>query len=168
MCDFLIEINNENNYHNNWNWARFEWMIEHPLTKKELLDHMGLWFDDDHLVGATLIDMYFGEAFVGVFPRYQYLYPELLKYAFDNLKDDEGLGIAIHDDNKLEINEALKQGFYLEEAEETDCEITLDKEYPITLPSGFKIEAYDAEKNSKEIEWLFYQGFDNGNDKEEF
>ena len=66
VCDFLIEINKENDYHNNWNWARFEWMHEHPLTNKELLNEMGLWFDDDHLIGATLIDMFFGEAFVGV------------------------------------------------------------------------------------------------------
>ncbi len=54
VCDFLIEINKENNYHNNWNWARFEWMYEHPLTNKELLNEMGLWFDDNHLVGAAL------------------------------------------------------------------------------------------------------------------
>ena len=37
VCDFLIEINKENDYLNNWNWARFEWMHEHTLTKKELL-----------------------------------------------------------------------------------------------------------------------------------
>ena len=58
VCDFLIEINKENNYHNNWNWARFEWMYEHPLTQKELLPYMGLWFDDNHLVRAALIDMF--------------------------------------------------------------------------------------------------------------
>ena len=168
VCDFLIEINQENNYHNNWNWARFEWMYEHPLTKKELLKYMGLWFDDDHLVGAALIDMFFGEAFVGVLSKYHHLYPEILKYAFENLKDDEGLGVSIHDDNKEEIEEASKQGFFKADAEETDCVIKLDKEYSVTLPNGFKIETYDAEKHPKEMEWLFWQGFNHGNSKEEF
>lgn len=168
VCDFLIEINEENNYHNNWNWARFEWMCEHPLTKKELLSDMGLWFDDDHLVGASLIDMFFGEAFVGVLSRYSYLYPEILEYAFDNLKDENGLGIALHDDNLLEIKEAIKEGFYKVEAEEIDCIFNLNDELPISLPDGFSVETFDAEKHPKEIEWLFYQGFDHGNDKEEF
>ena len=168
VCDFLIEINKENDYLNNWNWARFEWMHEHPLTNKELLNEMGLWFDDDHLIGATLIDMFFGEAFVGVLSKYEYLYKELLKYAFDNLKDDQGLGITFHDDNEQEINEAIKQGFFKVDAEEIDCVIELKDELPISLPNGFSVETYDAQKNPKEIEWLFYQGFDNGSDKDDF
>ncbi len=168
VCDFLIELNEESNYHNNWNWARFEWMHEHPLTQKELLEYMGLWFDDNHLIGAALIDMYFGEAFVGVLSKYQHLYPKILRYAFDNLKDDQGLGIAFHDDNKEEIQEAVRQGFFETDSEEVDCVIKLDKEFSISLPDGFSIETYDAQKNPKEIEWLFWQGFDHGNDKEEF
>ena len=168
VCDFLIELNEENNYHNNWNWARFEWMHEHPFTKKELLEYMGLWFDDNHLIGAALIDMFFGESFVGVLSNYEYLYPELLKYAFDNLKDDQGLGISFHNDNKKEIEEALKQGFFKTDGEETDCVIELNKEYPINLPAGFSVETYDAQENPEEMEWLFWQGFDHGDNKEEF
>ena len=144
VCDFLIEINEENHYHDNWNWARFEWMHEHPLTQKELLGSMGLWFDDDHLIGAALIDMFFGEAFVGVLSDHRYLYPEILKYAFDHLKDDQGLGIALCDDNHQEIEEAMKQGFFKTETEEVVCVIDLAEEHPITLPAGFSIETYDA------------------------
>ena len=168
VCDFLIEINKGNNYHNNWNWARFEWMHEHSLTKKELLKYMGLWFDDDHLIGAALIDMYFGEAFVGVLENYRHVYHEILNFAFENLKDEEGLGVAFHDDNKEEIQEAIKQGFIKAEAEETDCVIELSKEFSISLPEGFSVETFDAEKNSQEIEWLFWQGFDHGNDRKVF
>lgn len=168
VCDFLIEINKECPYHENWNWARFEWMCEHPLTDKSLLSSMGLWFDDDHLVGAALIDMYFGEAFVGTLKRYRHLYPEILSYAFANLKDDQGLGISIHDGNAIEIEEAKKQGFHKEEAEEVDCEILLENRFPILLPKGFSIESFDAEEHPLEMEWLFYQGFDHGEDKDEF
>ena len=168
VCDFLIEINKENNYHNNWNWARFEWMHEHTLTKKELLKYMGLWFDGDHLVGAALIDMYFGEAFVGVLSNYHYLYSEVLKYAYDNLKDEEGLGVSIHDENKEEIEAAIKQGFIKANEEETDCVIELKEDFSVSLPLGFEIKTYDAQKHPQEMEWLMWQGFDNGSDKEEF
>lgn len=168
VCDFLIEINQENSNHFNWNWARFEWMHDHPLTKKESLGYMGLWFDDDHLIGAAVLDMYFGEAFVGVLSEYKYLYPEILKYAFDNLKDDQGLGVTFEDSNIEEIKEALKQEFYKEEADEELCEIGLEKEFPIQLPNGFSIGEYDPYENQEESEWLFWQGFDHGDDKEEF
>ena len=30
VCDFLIELNACDTSHINWNWARFEWMYEHP------------------------------------------------------------------------------------------------------------------------------------------
>ena len=168
VCDFLIEINQESRNHANWTWARLEWMIEHPLTKKELLPAMGLWFDGDHLVGAALIDMYFGEAFVGVLKAYQDLYPQALEYAFDNLKDDQGLGIAINEDNKVELEVAIKQGFFKTDGVETVCEIPLDKEYPIDLPTGFSIETFDCDANPEEISWIMYQGFDNGDNKEKF
>lgn len=168
VCDFLIELNKESRYHSNWNWGRFEWMHEHSLTKKELLGYMGLWFEDDRLIGAALIDMFFGEAFVGVLRRYRALFPEILKYAYDNLKDDQGLGIAFHDDNEEEIQEAMKQGFLKAEGDETDCEIELNKEYPVAVPNGFSIESFDAQEHPLEMEWLCWQGFNNGNDKEEF
>lgn len=168
VCDFLIELNRESSFHANWNWARFEWMHEHPLTNKELLGDMGLWFDDDHLIGAALFDMFFGEAFVGVLPEYQALYPGILNYAYDHLKDDQGLGVAFHDHNRVETEEAIRQGFFKEEAEETVCEIELKEDYPVALPEGFAIETFDAQENPQEIEWLFWQGFDHGEDKEEF
>lgn len=168
VCDFLMQINKENNYHNNWTWARFEWMVEHPLTNKTLLPSMGLWFDDESLIGAALFDMYFGEAFAGVLTKYQYIYPEILHYAYDYLNDENGLGIAIHDDDKKAINEAIKQGFKKVAASETICEISLNEEIPIRLPEGFKIETFDAQKKAKEMEWLFWQGFDHGDNKKQF
>ena len=143
-------------------------MVEHPLTQRHLLNYMGLWFDDDHLVGAALIDMYFGESFVGVLQNYRFLLSEIITYSFNNLKDDKGLGIAIHDDNKFEIDEVIKQDFFKTEADETVCTIELNKEFQIALPGGFKVETFDAQQNPLEMEWLCWQGFNHGNDKDEF
>ncbi|MDY6392776.1 MAG: GNAT family N-acetyltransferase [Bacilli bacterium] len=168
VCDFLIALNEENPLHANWNWARFEWMYEHPFTKKELLGSMGLWFDDGRIIGAVLFDMYFGEAFVGALSKYQHLYPEMLDYAFTYLKDDQGLGVTINDKNSAEIAEAVRQGFFKTDASEAVCEILLEEELPISLPEGFSLEGFDAQEHPEEMGWLTYQGFDNGEDKEEF
>ncbi len=91
-----------------------------------------------------------------------------MKYAYENLKDEKGLGIAIHDDNKEEIEEVLNQGFYKVDAEEVDSVIELNKEYDFALLKGYSVETYNAQEHPLEIEWLMYQGFNNGNDKEVF
>ena len=43
VCDFLIELNTHDTSHINWNWARFEWMYEHPEFNKDLIESIGLW-----------------------------------------------------------------------------------------------------------------------------
>lgn len=167
VCEFLIELNKDGK-HLNWNWARFEWMAEHPLTKKELLGSMGLWIENNKVIGAALIDMFFGEAFIGALKEYFNIYPEILKYAYDNLKDEEGLGIAINDLNTEEIKLAESTGFNKAEEKETLLEIKLDNKFDINLPDGFNIEEYDANKNQEEMSWLMWQGFDHGDNKKEF
>ncbi|MDO5138053.1 MAG: GNAT family N-acetyltransferase, partial [Oscillospiraceae bacterium] len=66
VCEFLIELNRNSKDHINWNWARFEWMYEHPEFDKSSIGSIGLWTDSDRIVGAAIYDMYFGEAFCGV------------------------------------------------------------------------------------------------------
>ena len=78
VCDFLIELNREDQNHINWNRGRFEWMTEHTEFDKSLMGSIGLWMDGERVVGAAIYDMYFGEAFVGALPAYSSLYPEIL------------------------------------------------------------------------------------------
>ena len=111
VCDFLIALNRRDKSHINWNWARFEWMHEHPGFDQSAAGSIGLWTDGDRFVGAAIYDMYFGEAFCGVLPEYEALYPEVLDYAWRELRDDAGLGIAICDGNVREIEAAEKRGF---------------------------------------------------------
>jgi hypothetical protein len=54
VCDFLMELNRENQNHINWNWARFEWMMEHPEFDKSLMDSIGLWMDSEKVVGTAI------------------------------------------------------------------------------------------------------------------
>lgn len=168
MLDFLIEINKEDHKHIHWNWARAEWMFGHPEFDYDSMNKIGLWLDDNHIVGIAIYDQYNGEAFCGALKGYEKLSPEILEYAFKELKDDSGLGISICDDAKQEIKDALAAGFEKEEADETMLFIDLDKELPISLPKDFYIKEVNPYQNSREIQWLFWQGFNHGTDKEEF
>ncbi|MEE3492545.1 GNAT family N-acetyltransferase [Ruminococcus sp.] len=168
VCDFLIGLNRENQNHINWNWGRFEWMMEHPEFDKSLMNSIGLWMDGDKVVGAAIYDMYFGEAFVGALPAYSALYPEILDYAYCELKDENGLGVAVCDTCTDEISMAKSAGFTLAEQTETVMRIDLDKELPANLPDGLRYAELDPVKEPYDFQWLLWQGFDHGTDKAEF
>ena len=168
VCDFLIELNRDNQNHINWNWGRFEWMTEHTEFDKSLMGSIGLWMDGERVVGAAIYDMYFGEAFVGALHEYSSLYPEILDYAYSELKDENGLGIAICDDCTNEIDAAKSAGFTLAEQTETSMRLDLNKELNADLPDGLRYVRLDPVKDPYAFLWLLWQGFDHGTDKAEF
>ena len=161
VCDFLIELNRKSRNHINWNWGRFEWMME-------LMNSIGIWIDDDRVVGAAIYDMYFGEAFVGVLPEYSALYPESLDYAYRELKDENGLGIAICDTCFDEICTVESTGFEIAEQTEIVMRIDLNKELSVDLPDGLYFAELDPVKELVAFQWLLWQGFDHGTDKAEY
>ncbi|MBR4655055.1 MAG: GNAT family N-acetyltransferase [Oscillospiraceae bacterium] len=168
VCNFLIELNQKDRTHINWNWARFEWMMEHPEFDKSARSSIGLWWSDGKVVGAAIYDMYFGEAFCGVLPEYEALYPEILDYAYRELKDDSGLAVAIHQENAAEIKAALQAGFERTDQKETIMELSLDREFSSYLPGGLQLREMDQIADRAALEWLFWQGFDHGDDREAF
>ena len=168
VCDFLIELNRTDRSHINWNWARFEWMMEHPEFDKLSRSSIGLWWSDGKVVGAAIYDMYCGEAFCGALPDHQSLYPEILDYAYRELKDDAGLAIAVNEENTAEIREVLKAGFERIDQKETVMELSFERLVSSALPEGFRLREMDQIEDREALEWLFWQGFDHGEDREAF
>lgn len=168
LVSFLIRLNQENRYHMNWNWARLEWMIGHPQTDLSLINSIGLWFDNKEIVACAIYDMYFGEASILALKDYEYLYPEILDYAYNNLKDDQGLGIAIYDKDEKLINYALQKGFKKREANENIMVFELESLMEVTLPKDISISEVDCYSEMDKMGWLFWQGFNHGNDYNEY
>ncbi|MBQ7460211.1 MAG: GNAT family N-acetyltransferase [Oscillospiraceae bacterium] len=168
VCDFLIELNKRDKSHINWNWARFEWMFEHPEFDKSLKSSIGLWLRGGKIVGAAIYDMYFGEAFCGALPEYPELYTEALDYAYDKLRDGSGLGVAVCDGCEWETSAAKKRGFFPYEQAETMLCIDLSERLCASLPAGYGIAELDPAENAYEFQWLLWRGFDHGEDRAEF
>ena len=168
VCAFLIALNREDKTHIDWNWARFEWMIEHPEFDKSAISSIGLWWERDRIVGAAIYDMYFGEAFCAALSGYEAIYPEILDYAYRELKDDAGLRIAICDESRSEIEAAETGGFAPAGQSETLLRLELDKLRRRELPEGYTLSELDPAEQPEAFQWLLWQGFDHGTDYEEF
>ena len=167
LCDFLIKLNKDNKDHINWNWARFEWMYEHPMFDKSSLSLISLWIDNNEIVGTALYDMFFGEASILVLPHYYHLYSEILDYAYHNLKDDDGLKVAVPDNHEIEIALITKAGYT--KIDQTETMMSIDLNSPLNVPhlEGIRFINLDPINDYDELCWLFWQGFDHGDDKEE-
>ena len=168
LCNFLISLNEQDDSHINWNWARLEWMVEHPEFDKSLKNSIGLWTVGEKIVGAAIYDMYFGEGFCGVLPEYKELYPEVVEYACKELKDDSGFGLAICDKNTDEADVVKGLGFEIADQDETIMVKSLNDDLRAQLPDGLKFFSPDPVDDVYDLEWLFWQGFDHGDDKAEF
>lgn len=142
--------------------------MEHPEFDRDARSAIGLWWAGDRVVGAAIYDMYYGEAFCGALPEYQALYPEILDYAWRVLKDDSGLAIAINQKNAAEKKAALQAGFERIDQKETIMERSLDQDFPSSLPEGFALREMDQIADREALSWLFWQGFDHGEDREAF
>ena len=142
LIDFLVQLSNEDMNHINWNWARFEWMIEHPDTDKLSLEKIGLWWEKGNIVGAAIYDMYLGEAFCGTLKTHMDILPEILDYAYRIFKDENGLGIAIRNEDLKAIEKAIDLGFEKVNQTENVMMLGLDNIIPSRIPADIVIREY--------------------------
>ena len=166
VCDFLIALNREKK-HINWNWARWEWMYAHPYCDRENLHTIGLWLDGETIMGAAIYDLFHGEAFCGALDRYEYLLPEILEYAYANLKDENGLGIAARDDDISMQEQLARMGYHKAEQTETILCRDLNKSLDYELPSGFAIREIRFPEDNLAYQTVVWKGFGHEGDQAE-
>lgn len=168
VINFLIELNKHDKLHINWNWARFEWMYYHPEFDKKNINKIGLWFESNKVVGLAVYDMYYGEGAILVLPSFEFLYQEILDYSYNNLSDENGFSFAVNDKDYNLLDLIYNNSLNKIDNKETLMAIKLNYNFEYNLNNEFKIEEFDFLDDPVNIQWLFFQGFDHGDNKDEF
>lgn len=168
VFEFFMELNQKDKVHINWNWARWEWMYFHQDFDKSLICSIGLWMVDEKVVGAAIYDQYFGEAFCGVLPGFLDILPNIIEYAYENLKDENGLGIAVNDEDDSVKLLLAKCGFAQVEQDEDIFRISLDNQLQYELSSDYLIKEVVLPKDEYQYKMVLWKGFDHGDDIKEF
>lgn len=129
-------------------YTRWDWMATHGYLDKSAVGRIGVWENEDEIVGVATFDCQLGQAFCLTLPEYVCLKNEILLYAKDNLSKDEKFGVMIADTDLNFQDIAARLGFVATEQKENDAIFYLDRtstEYD--LPEGFHIttmkETYD-------------------------
>lgn len=166
VCDFLIALNSEKK-HINWNWARWEWMYAHPYCDRQKLHTIGLWLDGNSVVGAAIYDLFHGEAFFGALHGYDHLLPEILDYAYANLKDKNGLGIAVRDDDFSTHEQLARMGYRKTEQTEPILCRNLNEPLDYELPTEFSIREICFPEDNLAYQTVIWKGFGHEGDPAE-
>jgi len=73
----------------NYPFGRWDWMISHTYLNEEGLSKIGMWFDNDIIVGVSTYDtMLDGKCFFVLKTGYEFLQQEMITYAENNLAND--------------------------------------------------------------------------------
>ncbi|MNO33035.1 Acetyltransferase (GNAT) family protein [compost metagenome] len=162
ICDFLIDLSNDDRTHINWNWARWEWMFFHPDFDSNFMDKIGLWFCYDELVGMATYDHYFGEAFFATKQGFEALKEDILQYALANFSTEKGLGIAVNDSDTRTLDLLHRWKFKKNDLTENILEITLEQGNLDSIPpNGITIKNLDIKNDLYKHQTVLWEGFNN-------
>ncbi|GAU75424.1 GNAT family N-acetyltransferase [Fusibacter sp. 3D3] len=141
---FLLQLG-----YSEFSYARWDWMTTHSYLDKNAVGKIGLWEDEDRLVGIATFDTRLGSTYCLAFPNYAYLKKDMLIYAKEHLTGSGEFGVVISSNDLAFQDIAASLGFTATMDKEEDAIFYFDKtsvEYQ--LPNGFHIttmkETYDA------------------------
>ena len=143
----------------------FEYDHTHGSFDYEKAHRFGVWEDDGAIVATACFEMGLGEYIPCVKPGYEFLLPEMLRYA------EQELSIVQGSKRLLEVFSTDKQGyddFYIANG------YTIARSSPIlvypfekgfrdcVLPEGFSLISLEDENDPLKIDRCLWEGFDHG------
>ena len=121
-------------------YTRWDWMATHGYLDRSSVGKIGIWEDDEQIVGVATFDCQLEHAFCLTLTKYDFLKEEMLLYAKDNLSREGKFGVIIPDTDLKFQDTAASLGFCATHEKESDAIFYLDKtstEYD--LPEEFHI-----------------------------
>lgn len=153
--DFLVRLGSTN-----YTYARWDWMITHSYLDKEAIDRIGLWEDDDKIVGVATFDCQLGTAYCLSFKEYDHLKKDMLLYAKKNLSKEGKFSVVIPDSDNYFQKIASELGFVATESKEGDAIFYLDEtSIEFSLPEGFKITTMEETYDLYQYYRVLWKGF---------
>lgn len=141
-------------------YARWDWMTTHGYLDKSAIGKIGIWEDQDQIVGVATYDCQLGLAFCLTLPDYAHLKNEMLLYAQDNLSKDGEFQVVIADTD-LEFQDiAAGLSYIATDQKECDAVFYLDKTpNSYALPEGFRITTLKDTYDLYQYKRVLWKGF---------
>lgn len=164
--DFLADIYSVDTLNSYLLPQFFEYAHTHPFFNHKLTHRFGLWEDSGKLVGIACYEMDVGESFLVTDPDYDFLLPDMLKYAEKELyvssDGNPSLSVWVTDREGDKIDLLSRNG-YEKVYNEPVRIFSYTKPFPdIKLPNGYKIISLEDENDYVKIHECLWKGFNHG------
>lgn len=141
-------------------YARWDWMITHSYLDKSAVGKIGIWEEDNKIVGVATFDCQLGNSYCLVLPEHSVVKKEMFLYAKDNLAKEDKLNIIISDNDSKFQDIAADNGFIATEQKENDSIFYLEKtSTSYELPEGFTITSMKKTYDLYQYKRVLWKGF---------
>ncbi len=164
---FLNETYQHGNRFYNWLQPRWEYMHFHPSVREINLEKIGVFEEDEKIIGIVNIELNERNVYFQVRPNHETIKPFMFDYAeknFQGISQSTGKlirALFIHEDDQLLLAMAQSDGYeHWSDFDEYYSQYRLDKPIPQTpLPGGFRIISLAEENDIHKINEVLWAGF---------
>ncbi len=168
---FLTE-NYQKEDHNGYFLPEFwEYAHTHPMFNPYKAHRMGIWEENNQIVGIAAYEMDVGDTFLFTKRGHEFLYEELLNYAENELtlssKDNIQSDIWTTD-KQIDVVKLLEsKGYELIDEESITVYDYKQGFHETVLPEGFKIHSLEEKNDYDKIHECLWKGFNHGDHPDE-
>jgi ribosomal protein S18 acetylase RimI-like enzyme len=153
--DFFIKLG-----YAEFTYARWDWMTTHGYLDKSAVSKIGIWENNEGVVGIATFDCQLGQAFCLALPEYIHLKKDMLLYAKDNLSKNGKFGVIIPDTDYDFQDIAAQLDFVATKNKESDAIFYLDKtSTTYKLPKGFYVTSMQETLDLYQYGRVLWRGF---------
>lgn len=158
---FLKELTSAKSYEN-WHWARWGWLMGHPNFQDDMLKMIGLWKDDNKIVGITTHDMRAGEAYIICKPDNCEILKEMVEFAEQNIAFEGKLSIIVYCEDNIQNDLLESLGYCKTDKQEVILGYDfMEEDFSYSLPNGFSVTSCKDEKDINKYVRVVWNGFEN-------
>jgi predicted N-acetyltransferase YhbS len=169
ISDFLTANYQPDNADGNWLEPRWEYMhFRSDIIGKIETGKIGIWEDNNKIVGAAHPEEFAGELFLQIHPEYRFLKEEMLDYAEHTLFGIDKRGnmfimVFVYDTDEELVDIVKRRGYKPITQTQDDylSQYSIPEVFPeIQLPDGFKLKSVQDENLPEKVQRLLWRGFD--------
>lgn len=153
---FYLELDSTN-----YPFGRWDWMISHSYLDEEGLAKIGLWFDNESIVGVCTYDTVLdGKCFILNKAGYAFLQREMIGYAEANLAKNGKAKLLIWDGDASMQQTAMQMGYLATQNKDYDAVYDIDVDnIHYSLPEGFTITSMKDTYDLSQYMRVLWKGF---------
>ena len=146
-------------YNEHFHWARFEWMIGHPMLEADQLDHIVLFRNQEGVLeGMLTFDTFYGDRYYIIHNNNECLVREMVD--FISGQDGESAIVKVNSKDALLINILQEKQFVQKQIEEHVLQIPLNRQYTYYISGDYQVSSEDFALDKYKYQTVIHKGFD--------